>query len=85
MARGMSEPPIFDLVLRGYRRQDVDSYLLRLDNYLDQRRSGRASGPAPEPAPFDIALRGYDRAQVDDFIAGTLAEARALPDQPDAG
>jgi cell division septum initiation protein DivIVA len=82
-----SEPPIFDLALRGYRRQDVDSYLARLDSYLSQLRSGRAVGPLPEPAAFDIALRGYDRAQVDEFIAATLDEGRSLQAEPgpDAG
>jgi hypothetical protein len=78
VARGTDEPTIFDLALRGYRRQDVDSYLQHLDSYLNQLRAGRAVGPVPEPSGFDVALRGYDRAQVDAFVEASLAECRAL-------
>jgi cell division septum initiation protein DivIVA len=73
-----SEPTIFDIALRGYRRQDVDSYLQRLESHLNQVRAGRALGPAPEPPGFDVALRGYDRAQVDAHVEAALAECRAL-------
>jgi DivIVA domain-containing protein len=78
VAGGTSEPSIFDLALRGYRRQDVDSYLGRLESYASMLRAGRVVGPVPEPEAFDVTLRGYDRAQVDEFVATVLAECRAL-------
>ncbi|MGW3181807.1 hypothetical protein ACWDD9_21270 [Kitasatospora sp. NPDC001119] len=52
----------FDLVRRGYDREQVDHYLRAL--------SGTVSLP-PVPA-FQIRWRGYDRDQVDARIADLL-------------
>ncbi|MFF2117262.1 hypothetical protein ACFVXH_08010 [Kitasatospora sp. NPDC058184] len=52
----------FDLVRRGYDREQVDHYLRAL--------SGAVSLP-PVPA-FEIRWRGYDREQVDARIADLL-------------
>ncbi|MFD7577522.1 hypothetical protein [Kitasatospora sp. NPDC059803] len=52
----------FDLVRRGYERQQVDRYLSALSE---------AGSPPPPPA-FEIVRRGYDREQVDARIADLL-------------
>ncbi|MFJ9907860.1 DivIVA domain-containing protein [Streptomyces sp. NPDC101152] len=53
----------FEIVRRGYDRDQVNAYLAQL-----------AAGTAPDAPPvFDLARRGYDRAQVD----ARLAELRA--------
>ncbi|MEV7925834.1 MULTISPECIES: hypothetical protein [unclassified Kitasatospora] len=53
----------FDLVRRGYERQQVDLYL---------RALSEAGSPPPPPA-FEIVRRGYDREQVDARIADLLS------------
>ncbi|MFJ7276258.1 hypothetical protein [Kitasatospora sp. NPDC098663] len=52
----------FDLVRRGYERQQVDHYL---------RALAEAGSPPPPPA-FEIVRRGYDCEQVDARIAELL-------------
>ncbi|MFF2546911.1 DivIVA domain-containing protein [Kitasatospora sp. NPDC058063] len=52
----------FDLVRRGYDREQVDRYL---------RALSEAGSPPPQPA-FPIRWRGYDRDQVDARIADLL-------------
>ena len=52
-------PREFDVVLRGYRRRQVDEYLKRLE-----------SDPAAvnERPRFDVVFRGYDRMQVREHL-----------------
>ncbi|WP_371516635.1 hypothetical protein [Kitasatospora sp. NBC_01300] len=52
----------FNLVRRGYERQQVDRYLSALSE---------AGSPPPPPA-FEVVWRGYDREQVDARIADLL-------------
>lgn len=49
--------PGFDLVHRGYDRNEVDRFL-----------RGEDGGPLGEPPRFAIGRRGYDRDQVEEFI-----------------
>ncbi|MFE4973547.1 hypothetical protein ACFRAR_15705 [Kitasatospora sp. NPDC056651] len=65
----MSTPPDFrgfDLVRRGYDREQVDNYLTALS---------QAGSPPPPPA-FQIRWRGYDREQVDARVAELLRRGR---------
>lgn len=50
---------LFDVVLRGYRRRQVDEYLKRLK-----------SDPATvnEQPLFGVVFRGYDRIQVSEYL-----------------
>jgi DivIVA domain-containing protein len=48
----------FTIVLRGYDRAEVDTYLDAVE----------AGTPATTPAGFKVSLRGYDRRQVDQYL-----------------
>jgi DivIVA domain-containing protein len=52
-------PQVFEVVLRGYRRRQVDEYLKRLK-----------SDPATvnEQPLFDVVFRGYNRIQVREYL-----------------
>jgi DivIVA domain-containing protein len=54
----------FDVVLRGYDRDQVDRYLEALS---------QADSPMAPPA-FRVVLRGYDRRQVDARIKDVLRD-----------
>ena len=49
----------FDLVMRGYNRQQVDEYLTRL-----------VANPRLPMPDFEKVMRGYDPAQVDRYLRG---------------
>lgn len=58
-------PLPFRLMLRGYHRVQVETYLRKLAALQDT-----AEGDAEIERPgFLVTLRGYDRTQVDEFLA----------------
>ncbi|GII75537.1 hypothetical protein Sru01_05190 [Sphaerisporangium rufum] len=65
-----TEPGRFDVVMRGYRRSQVDAYI------------AAANSPAGTPfAPeFDVTLRGYNPSQVHEYI--TALPRRPRHDSP---
>lgn len=58
-----NETPRFDVVMRGYKRREVDAWVAQV-------RSGAAGPPT-----FTLVLRGYDPAQVDRYV-GQVTGAR---------
>jgi DivIVA domain-containing protein len=68
----------FEVVLRGYNRQEVDAFVdvvqtaLRADDPSARLKALEGiGGPA-----FAVTMRGYNKRQVDDYVIAALAALR---------
>ena len=75
ISEGLAGTPDFTVVLRGYDRDHVDHYLVKLDRVIasgDPAAIRQLREELPD-ITFRVRFRGYERAQVDHYLRRTAA------------